>query len=313
METSDTQRPKPSTVGAVIAAYHPDPAMLEMNVRRLAPQVSAILIVDNTPTSEPAGVSGIDSLCSVVRFGANRGVATAHNAGIRWAQDHGFDYLLILDQDSEPAINMVERLRVAADDLVSRGVQLAAVGARYHDPRSGRASDAIQLTQFGVRHVDCPANMPRESVQTDVLISSGMMVQLATIERVGVFEESLFVDQVDHEWSLRARQAGFHCYMICNAELFHRLGDSSFRYWLGRWRHVPVHPPERHYFMFRNTLLLARRRYVPLAWTLAELRKLLAVVAVTLLFVPGRFRRLMSIRRAIVDGLSHSRTTSAKG
>jgi rhamnosyltransferase len=302
---SDPAEPGPrhTGVGAVVVTYFPDPETLAKLIASLLPQVAAVMIVDNTPAKYVAETGATPCGCTVLRFGHNRGVATAHNAGVTWAREQGFDYALLLDQDSLPTADMVARLLAAAAGLLARGTPLAAVGARYVDNRSGRSSCAIRIGSFGVRRVECPSDDSGRVIQTEVLISSGMLLRLAALEEIGPLEDELFVDHVDHEWCLRARDKGYRCFLACDAMLVHHLGTEMVRYWLGRWRHVPQHPPWRHYHMLRNTLMLGRRRYVPLAWAVGELRNLVAVLGVALLLQPQRALRLALILRAIWHGL----------
>ena len=45
------------------------------------------------------------------------------------------------------------------------------------------------------------------------------------------------------------------------ALLDHRPGEDMRWVWLGGWRRLIRHPPFRYYTIFRNTLVLCRRRY----------------------------------------------------
>ena len=298
----------PVTVCAVVVTYFPDPGQLQELLESITTQVQATVIVDNTPSP---GVSGLETMLTttpqhaghIIRFGENRGIAAAQNAGIAWAIEQGFGYVLILDHDSVPDIVMVERLRQAAESLLANGVTLAAVGPSYTNPTSDRIARIHQIGTFRVRHLPCPEQHANAVVRSDALISSGTLIPTHVIEAVGGLEESLFIDGVDHEWCLRARRRGYSCYVACTAIMRHRLGAGDVRYWLGRWRYAPTHSPMRHYYMLRNTLLLSRRPYVPLAWTLHQLVNTMALITVSLLFLPQRLNRLFISLRALWDGL----------
>lgn len=299
----------PATVCAVVVTYFPDPEQLQELLESIAGQVEATVIVDNTPSP---GVPELEAILAAVlrptshtiRFGENRGVAAAQNAGISWAIERGFGYVLLLDHDSVLSAGMVESLRDTAEHLLTSGVAIAAVGPCYTNPAPERIASILQIGALHVLHLSCPDRGDDTAVRGDVLISSGTLIPVRAIESIGQLEESLFIDGVDHEWCLRARGRGYSCYVACKAILRHRLGTGAVRYWFGRWRYAPIHSPARHYYMLRNALLLSRRQYVPMAWTVHQLVNTLALITVSLLFLPQRLTRLVISIRAIWHGLS---------
>ena len=298
----------PATVCAVIVTYFPDPGQLQELLASIAGQVEAVVIVDNTPSP---GASGLEAMLAAthplashtIRFGNNRGIAAAQNAGIAWAIERGSGYVLLFDHDSVPGADMVEKLRDTAEHLLSSGVAMAAVGPRYINPASERLARIQQIGALRVHLSSCPDQPADSLVRCDVLISSGTLIPVRTIEVIGNLEESLFIDGVDYEWCLRARDRGYSSYVACGAFMRHHLGAGAVRYWFGRWRHAPIHSPARHYYMLRNALLLSRRNYVPLAWSMNQLIDTLALLAVALLFLPGRTTRVAVALRAVWHGL----------
>lgn len=298
-----------ATVCAVIVTYFPDPEQLQELLESLVGQVEATVIVDNTPSPGAASLETVLTAVHphtghIIRFGENRGVAAAQNAGIAWAKEREFGYVLLLDHDSVLDAGMVEKLRDAAEDLLASGISLAAIGPCYINPAPERMASILQIGALHVHHLSCPGLLTDAVVRGDVLISSGTLIPVHTIETIGGLEESLFIDGVDHEWCLRARGRGYSSYVACKAILRHRLGAGAVRYWFGRWRYAPIHSPVRHYYMLRNALLLSRRPYVPLAWTIHQLVNTLALIAVSLLLLPQRLTRLVISLRAVWHGLS---------
>jgi rhamnosyltransferase len=116
-------------------------------------------------------------------------------------------------------------------------------------------------------------------------------------------EEQLFIDHVDTEWFLRARARGFKAFGVCDAVMSHSLGSRTLRVWLGRWRHVPGHSPLRHYYIFRNSILLYRRPYAPGKWICNDVVRLLFMLAYYPLRTPPRLEHLRMMLRGAWDGL----------
>ena len=102
---------------AVIVTYHPALDVLGELVDRLASQVEMVLIVDNGSDEDLTTWNALRQLQAqaqhIIALNENRGIAAAQNAGIAWAKQQGATHILLMDQDSLPASNMVEKLHDA--------------------------------------------------------------------------------------------------------------------------------------------------------------------------------------------------------
>jgi L-rhamnosyltransferase len=254
-----------NSVCAVVVTYRPDNARLAQVLSTLRGAVETIVVVDND--SRDLDEARLRAACPSVllkRLDANRGIAAAQNEGIALARERKSRYVLFLDQDSLPNPAMVANLRDALEQLQAIGQQVACVGPRVRLPGTQTLSGFSRLGWLGLRPVPCPDESA--AVECDFLLSSGSLVPLDVIDKVGGMEEALFIDQVDTEWCLRARAMGYRVYGACGAIMEHRLGEEHSRIWLGRWRYLPRHRPFRYYYIFRNSLLLFRRPYASLKW-----------------------------------------------
>ena len=113
-----------------------------------------------------------------------------------------------------------------------------------------------------------------------------------------------FIDHIDSEWCLRTRSQGWILLGVPDAVLHHRLGDKVSRIWFLRWRQVAHHSALRDYYMFRNSILLARQSYVPLRWKLFFLSRLVQFAGFFLVFVPQRQHRMALMAQGLRDGLA---------
>ena len=292
-------------ITAVIPAFHPNPARFAKVRAALAPQCDRIVVVDNggargiaAEASDQVGVA-----LEILGDGNNLGVATAQNLGVRWALESGAEAVLFMDQDSVPHADMVENLVEALQHLIARGCRVAACGPRYHEPDSLHLSSFVRAGIFRLGHVLPFAG--ERSVACDFLISSGMLVPAETLRAVGEMEERLFIDHVDTEWCFRAKCAGYGCHGVSAALMEHELGRNRKKIWLGRWRQVPDHPPERLYYLARNTLWLARRSYIPPACKQHLLTRLAGLAVLGLLLRHDRPLLFQTIRRGIREGFQN--------
>jgi rhamnosyltransferase len=304
----DARRPPASPpsagVGAVIVTYRPDGATLARAIEAIAPQVDRVFVMDNGE-GDPSG-PGEDRVppnASIRRMGHNRGIAAAQNAGIEAVRESGAAYVLLLDHDTICAPDMVARLVAAIRRLEAEGIPISAVGPQYGMVPGEPLSGFVRFGRFGFqRRWSAPDG--EDVVEADFLISSGSLLPLAALDRIGGMDETLFIDHVDTEWFLRARDRGFRCFGVLSAEMEHALGEGSRRFWLGRWRRVPDHRPFRYYYIVRNSLLLYRRGYAPRRWIAGDFLRLLAIGVLNLTIRGERRARLRMMALGLRDGLA---------
>jgi rhamnosyltransferase len=295
-----------NSVCAVIVTFHPERALLQQLLVRIVPQVERLLIVNNGSPREVLvwlNEQQQHGTIDIIDLEDNLGVAAAHNRGIEWARTQGSDYVLLLDQDSVPATNMVERLLTALCSLQTEGESVAAVGPRYRDPRRPELPAFIRWGVLRAQRVHCPSGHWARPVAVDFLISSGMLIPLSVLARVGGMEEALFIDAVDFEWCLRVTDRGYRLYGVGNAEMCHSLGDRVKTIWFARTRRVSVRSPLRQYYFVRNSLLLYRRPYVSWAWVCQSLRVLIRMFALFSLFIPPRSQNAGMMARGFWHGI----------
>lgn len=294
-----------ATVGdvcAVVVSYRPEPDAMVRLVDAVMPQVGAVVLVDNASDGDWNQVLGRRLSAqggAMLSQSRNLGLAAAQNVGIAWARDHGFRHVLLLDQDSEPAEGMVVALLRALQELSLAG-PVAAVGPRFHDMRERRAAPFVRIGFPFNRKLWCDGSTP--TIACDFLISSGTLIPLAVFDRIGAMDAGLFIDNVDLEWSFRARARGYALHGVCAATMRHRLGDTRRALPLGLGQ-VVVHGPLRLYYMMRNRVRLYRMAHTPRAWVAQDVPRVLVKLFLFGVLIGPRRRNLHCMLRGLVDGM----------
>ncbi len=292
---------------AVIVTYYPELQALARLISALKEQVEMLLIVDNgSPSEFCAWISseecpGITSLF----MRENLGVAGAHNRAIEWARGKGFSYAIFFDQDSLPARDMVSVLYAAERELLESGKNVAVVGPQFYDPRYLRAAPFIQLNGWKINRVSCNKAEGVSSVHcAEYLITSGSLIRFSVLDAVGPMDESLFIDYVDIEWGLRAKSLGYQCFGICAAKMRHSLGDRAIVWKDGKWiAPIPVHSPLRNYYLFRNAILLYKRKYAALPWVLNDAYRLMLKYGFYSIFTSPRLQNFKMMSLGLWHGI----------
>ena len=305
MVAGQTAYGKPSTAAAIVA-YNPNLALLTSVLRAIGPQVDAVLVVDNT--EHPQQVRATAALCAAEGasydwLGRNLGIGAAHNVAIQWASVRGDTWLVLLDQDSIAAPDMVQALGQVMLLRRAAGEHLAAVGPCY-GYKHGRVDSFFIQFQLPLWKRFYAEKLPPGSViRTDCLISSGTLFATDALQAVGPMRSDLFIDHVDTEWFLRAAAQGWHAYGVRDAVMTHALGEGTLKLWIGRWRNYPLHVPERYYYTFRNSLKLYREQHAGIPWMLFDFARLVAIFAISVTRSPNRLANLRNILLGIRDGI----------
>jgi rhamnosyltransferase len=284
---------------AVLVLYRPCQARLVAVLQALVSQVEHLLLVDNTPDPDKQPLPLPAKNCTVLTNRDNIGLAKAQNQGIQWALAQGYPHILLMDQDSIAAPDMVANLHHAACQLRQQGVRLAAVGPRYGRNQQ-TASRFIRLGRFRYDYLD---NSAGPTPACSFLIASGTLIDSHVLRDVGLMDETLFIDHIDTEWCFRAQSRGYVLHGVNNALMRHALGERQITLWWGRERHLALHQPFRLYYIFRNSILLYRRHYLPRRWKLFDLKRLLIFPWLYLLFSDQRKQSLYCMGQGILHGL----------
>lgn len=237
------------SVAVIVVLYNG--TLGESHERLLADANVTLIVVDNTPGRDLALTGERLVYIPLLR---NLGIATAQNEGIREARRLGRDYVIFFDQDSEIpecySKEMIEEYK-RIDRLIPLLFLLGPT------PINGRTREEYKSTV----HKDIWA--AEDFIRRREIISSGSCVALRKIEEVGLNDDSLFIDYVDHEWCWRAESKGFVNGITPRVKLTHYVGQQEYRIFN---QLVIISSPIRYYYQVRNYVWLLRRGYVPRQW-----------------------------------------------
>ena len=285
-------------VVAIVVTFNPELITLNSLLSAVSGQVGSVVVVDNG-SGERFG-QWFDSLDWPNLYGifldSNKGVATAQNVGIERARQDDADYVILFDQDSLPMPDMVDRLLAVAEEKQKVGEKVAVVGPRFVDERNQSQHSFLRVNAFTVNKLYCDSK--GDELISDVIISSGSLIPMPILKEIGGMVDELFIDMVDIEWCLRARDRGYLSYGVCDAVMYHSLGDEPLNVW---GRTFPRHSPLRHYYIARNSIWLLSRSYVPPRWKLLLIR----AVITRLIFFPVWVSPRWSYLKKMLSGFGH--------
>lgn len=272
---------------AVVVSYHPE-ADIAVNIEALLKQVDHVLIVDNETSSESQAIlKGLSSEnVSFIWNEKNLGVATGFNQGIRWALERQYEFYLLMDQDSRPEAGMVKELCRVSQSFLERN-EIALVGPRHEDYERKVPQTSLSPIQ-----------------EFPLLISSGSLISKKLVDNVGLYDEQLFIDHVDHDYSLRVAAFGGRCVKVNTAVLLHRFGNAKVKTFLGKSFFLQEYSPFRRYFMMRNRIVLYKRYGMFKGeWFWIDARNAIKDLVKLLFFESNKVSKLKATSRGLVGGI----------
>jgi rhamnosyltransferase len=225
-------------IAGVVILYHPDIQQLSENIQTYLKGLKQLYVYDNSETKTPGIEEALFKLDPSIQyhyFNANEGIAKRLNQAIAQATLNQYDFLLTMDQDSSFKDGDFDKYKLSI-----------------------QSSGDSNVAQFGVNcqpDFTLPKDEPEEAL---TLITSGSILNVSLAKHVGPFNEDLFIDFVDAEFSYRVIQNGYTNLMFSNIVLNHALGTLVEGRGLGNFKKSMriIHAPTRVFYIVRNGLYL---------------------------------------------------------
>jgi rhamnosyltransferase len=222
---------KVSRTFAIITTFSPDDFFLS-RIDRVVLQVCKVIIIDDSGCNAISRFEPklTDKKILIIRNSVNMGIASSLNTGIKKASELGAKFILTLDDDTLIPFNYLN-------------IMMDALKKNEKGVVSGRR---------GNHDVDILYKNKRN------LITSGCLCSIDLFKKVGLFNESLFIDLVDFEFCTRVRKNGYGLVEIGKVRIDHSVGDGKDIQFLFFKIHIFNHSPFRNYYQIRNVWLYMR-------------------------------------------------------
>jgi GT2 family glycosyltransferase len=191
-----------------------------------------IVVVDNG--SAPPAAPEIPQKfphAQVIRREVNGGWAGGNNTGIRFALENGAEHVVLLNNDTTVAPNLLDSLLQTARWAPEFGVLGPVIS--YMDEPDEIRTDGFMFNRPGqngfFQRKEVPINFSEPVAITEVDIVNGccMMVDARVFRSIGLVDERFFLVHEESDFCLRARAAGFRCGVIGQPLVWHK-GSRAF-------------------------------------------------------------------------------------
>ena len=225
-------------IAGVVILYHPDIEQLSDNIQTYLNGLKQLYVYDNSESKTPGLEEALLKINPSIQyhyFNSNEGIAKRLNQAMDQAALNQYDFLLTMDQDSSFKDGDFDKYKLSI-----------------------QSSGDSNVAQFGVNcqpDFTLPKDEPEEAL---TLITSGSILNVSLAKHIGPFNEDLFIDFVDAEFSYRVIQNGYTNLMFSNIVLNHALGTLVEGRGLGNFKKSMriIHAPTRVFYIVRNGLYL---------------------------------------------------------
>lgn len=282
---------------AVIVVYHPKVRELEASIKSLLKNFKKVIVVWNGPHpfKMPAclRVRGIH----VLDMRSNVGLAKGLNEGIEKAFKFGAAWVYLSDQDSIIPLEFKYRA-IKYSHSIPKPFKVAAIGPNYFNQITQEEGRIIR-SEFLRRRRD-RLNKNRSYIEADYVITSGSFISKSALNEIGLMDSKIFIDLIDVEWGLRAKNKGYKLFILPKVRLDHKLGDAPFTIF---GKTFPIHSPLRIYYYFRNSIHLYGKDYISLNWKLIDFVRNIFRFFFYVILIKPRIQYLKMILLGICHGL----------
>lgn len=221
---------------AVVIAYYPDLELLTENMKTFVEHVDKVIVWDNTPGGD-SGLAhcilpGGDKTERMSEGAQNMGISYVLNRAWHYAAEHGYDYLLTMDQDSLFADFPLYMKETLLSDQAPKGIYCPRVRKKQ------KGSEIYRKTDYG--------------------ITSGTLINIELLNELGGYRDDFFVDGIDIELCLRAKHYGISTYELSNCQLHQRFGSPKTTRILGKDQHTSNYSPRRLEEILKTHVILLR-------------------------------------------------------
>ena len=282
-----------NSVAAVIITYNVE-NNFRNRINKLKGKVHEIIVVDNG--SKPETINMLKELekdITIIYLEKNKGIAYALNKGINYSIEKGYDWILTLDHDSIVTDDMIENMLKCYGNFDKELREKVAMLVPTHvEEKEYENSNIISNEE--------KFSKPYIEVLTE--ITSGALTKADIYKNIGLYDEKLFIDLVDHDYCLSLNRKGFKVIQVSSAVLIHNLGESVKKNVLGLKMTPTNHSSLRRYYMSRN------RHYIwdkykddfP-KWVLTDKRRFITENLKIILFEDKKIEKFKYIKKGIED------------
>jgi GT2 family glycosyltransferase len=236
----------------------------------------------------------------------NEGFTRANNTAIKYALIQKFDYLMLLNNDTEVDVNFIDfMLETFKKDKKIGAVQPLIL---FWDNKDIVWNYGGKFEKISGRVVTLNRGLEISGIvkseYTDWISGCCFMIKNEVIKKVGTLDDYFFVYYEDADWSIRIKKAGYKLGLNFNSKIYHHEGAS----WKSKEKSKEgVISPFTHYLNIRNHIYFIKKHNNQFNFIGKWIFQLFKITGYSIYFIlKGRFNKLKMVFKGLIDGLNNN-------
>ena len=261
-----------------------------------------IILIDNeSQNSFPDEINKSEKI-KIIKNENNEGFSKANNQGIKYSIKNGFDYVLLLNNDTLIKNDLIDSLIQQSITLNQKIIQPLILN--YDGSKIWNAGGTIN-NFFGtfqtLKKGKTFKNFKSDKNLTEWFTGCCVLIKLEIFNHVGYFDERFFAYYEDVDYSIRLKKMGYSIALMTNSYLQHYESASS-----KSMKKIEGNlSPYVHYLNIRNHILLLKKHSKSFNLIGVLLYQLVKIFSYLLYFlIRFRFNKFKMVSKGLVDAIN---------
>lgn len=278
---------------AVIVTFNPS-ENFSVNLKSISQQFDRVCVVDNASKN----ISWIFNECNkhnnihFIGNDSNNGLGKALNQGMEFFKNSGIQWIATFDQDSTIPPHYLSEMKLSLES--------------YHNPENiGIIAPTIFESNLEKKLTPHEVKSSELLIPVPTVFTSGSLISVKAYELAGQFDESYFIDYIDHKFAFRLRAQGFIVAKCPHIQIIHSLGASKSHHLFLMQFYCTHHSPIRRYYITRNRVHFYKEFFIiDPAWIILDIYSQLKEITKIILVESDKSIKIKFLIWGFVDGFS---------
>ena len=244
-----------------------------------------------------------------IRFYKNTGATGGFYEGLKRAYEKGYDWFWLMDDDSEPVRDTLEKL--VKHIKLSEVIALSSLKMNKHKDilynHTGFLNFKGRFFQF-IKPINETDIRNREFLRIDLSSWTGLLINRKAIKKIGYPDKRFFIYYGDFEYCIRLNKVG-KIYLIPNSVIIHKKPLEGVPQVIHKFLHIKTisRPYNIQWFFYYSTrnLIYLGKKYSPNKFHFLKelIKNYFAKLITIVLYDDFKYRRILFWTSIFLDGL----------
>jgi len=215
-----------------------------------------VLVIDNGSKEDPKIFFRSENPKVIyIHNKRNLGFTGGSNQGIMYAEENGFDYVWLVNNDVTVEFSCLTLLINTVSQDASIGL---ASPVLYNNPNErnpiyyGGWFNQYDLKRKRAKDIADIQSWMTNEPESICIDGTALLINLALVKKIGYFDNAYFAYDEDIDYSIRSARAGFRNIIVPDAAAYHELRSVK----------CPKIPPHYYFYIARNEFQLRRKNSI---------------------------------------------------